>query len=118
MINGPNVKFTSGDQLFSKIFTSNKSFSIAIKTQKNSSLKIKFDKEELGINCFRISQFTENLDSDMEITYQPEMTPEVLSNLVFKNELSDLIFRKIEEELKQASKQTIEEVVNYIPKKL
>ena len=94
LINGPNVKFTSGSQLLSNTISSNDQFSVAIKTDKYSSIKIIFQRENIGINSFRVSQFTENLGKDNEITYCQEMNSEELSNLVFKKELSERIYKQ------------------------
>ena len=46
LINGLNVKFTSGDQLFSKMISSNDFFLVTIITDKNCSIKIKFQKSK------------------------------------------------------------------------
>ena len=108
LINGPNVKFTSGDQLFSKMISSNDFFVVTIITDKNFSIKIKFQKDNLGFSSFRVAEFTENLSTESEITYQPEMNSEELSNLVFKSELFNLIFQKTQERFKKVSQPIIE----------
>jgi predicted ATPase len=114
LINGPNVKFTSGDQLFSKMISSNDFFLVTIITDKNCSIKIKFQKDDLGFSSFRVAEFTENLSTESEITYRPEMDSEELSNLVFKSELFNLIFQKTEERFNKKSEPTIEEIKDWI----
>ncbi|MEB3189745.1 MAG: AAA family ATPase [Snowella sp.] len=114
LINGPNVKFTSGSQLLSNTFSSNDQFSVAIKTDKYSSIKIIFQRENLGINSFRVSQFTENLDKDNEIVYCQEMSSGELSNLVFRKELSDRIYKQTQAIFIKESRSIFEEAKDWV----
>jgi predicted ATPase len=117
LINGPNVKFTSGSQLLSNTISSNDKFSIAIKTDKYSSIKIIFQRENLTTNSFQVSQFTENLDKDNEIIYCQEMSSEELSNLVFKKELSERIYKQTQTVFLEKSRPIVvdlEEAKNWV----
>jgi len=65
LINGPNVKFTFNEQLFSKTNNGQKKtdFSIAIKIKREHIIKIIFLKNVSQSSIFTINQFTSNINT-------------------------------------------------------
>ncbi|MEA5533325.1 AAA family ATPase [Crocosphaera sp. XPORK-15E] len=93
LLNGPNVKFTSTDQFFSKVSSQdNNQFSVEIEINNSDYIKLIFAKEN---NIFDLKQMNYKEEDESEIILRKDMTAkEIIDSLEIPTEINlNLSFR-------------------------